>query len=117
MMFDRTGKLVTATVLLASPSIAQASDPTPLFVAFFGLPAVTLAIAILALSYLRPRFALVPSLVLLVAHVPLMIWARHVGYMAEAGHWLYISSGLTSCALVISIVRRKAAHPREERGT
>ena len=117
MMFVRTRKILTAVVLAASPSIAQVSDPTPLFVAFVGVPAVTLSIAALALPYLRPRFALVPSLVLLVANIPLMIWAHHVGYMADAGHWLYISCGLAACALVLSLVKRKAAHVGEQRGT
>ena len=114
MQITRSGRISASLVLIAHPTIAVASDPTPMFVALVGAPAVVLSIGLLALSYLKPRFALAPAILVLLAHIPLMVWASSVGYMSgSASIWLYLSSSLSTYSLILSWVRRHTSRSQK----
>ncbi|WP_156383692.1 hypothetical protein [Pseudoxanthomonas sp. Root65] len=91
--------------LAAVPGIALASDPTPLFVLFIGAPAAAISILLAGLAYFFPKGALAFILTFLIAHAPLMWWAFDVGYMDAAGGWLYFSSVVGVCSLVLAVTR------------
>lgn len=96
---------LAVTVLSLLPGSALASDPTPLFVFVFGLPAALGSILLVWLACRFPKAALASAIVFLGAHVPLMSWAYRVGYMDTAGGWLYFSAALGVVSLVLAIVR------------
>jgi hypothetical protein len=48
---------------------------------------------------------------LLALHLPLVWWAKDVGYLKSAGGWIYLSLSVTAIALMISIARLSRGQP------
>ena len=87
------------------PGPALASDPTGLFVLFISLPAVVAAAGLLPVCYWAPKVGVVLAGLLFAVHIPLMWWAKDVGYMQSAGGWVYTSLSLTGLGLALSLAR------------
>ena len=93
------------------PETALGSDPTGLFVLLFGLPAVIAGVVSLPLSYWVPKVGAAVAGLLLALHLPLVWWAKDVGYLKSAGGWIYLSLSVTAIALMISIARLSRGQP------
>jgi hypothetical protein len=84
-------KLTIGTGLAALPSIALASDPTPLFVLFVAIPIGIISILLVMVSYSLPNVGRICAIAFLVALIPVTAWASDVGYLENAGIGLYFS--------------------------
>jgi hypothetical protein len=103
-----------STLLFALlPGPALASDPTGLFVLFISLPAVVAAVGLLPVCYWAPKLGVALTGLLLAAHIPLMWWAKDVGYMNSAGGWVYTSLSLTGLGLMLALARILAPKGRQ----
>lgn len=98
------GRLIAGLALAAFPTFVLASNPTPMFVMFIGLPALVMSIVIALFAHRKPKLGLGLSIVFLLAHIPTIIWASRVGYMDEAGGWLYASCGLGIYAFMVAFI-------------
>lgn len=101
-------KIVFGVMSAGWPALAWASDPTPLFVLFIGLPALVFSIGLAILAYKAPKLAFACSVVFLIAHIPVMNWAFRVRYMDDAGIWLYLSCAVGVFALLASVYKLTA---------
>ena len=82
------------SLLIISPSLALASDPTPLFVIFIAWPMIAIAIVFFLLVFLKIKNSLTCNLAFLLWHFLVIAWASDGGaggYMAKEGEWVWLS--------------------------
>ncbi len=103
-MKGRALALVFLALLLPMP--AAASDPTGLFVFFFGLPDVFISIVVLVVAFFAPRFGLFACIALLLVQIPLLDWA-HGSWTESARGPIYLSMGLNAAGILVSVLRMK----------
>jgi hypothetical protein len=96
---------ITFAALLAWPAACHASEPGGLFLLLFGLPSLLLSVVFAAVALKAPRFGGVLCGLLLISVVPLVFWAERVGYMDDAGAWLWLAIAVLVAGLLVSVVK------------
>lgn len=96
---------IAFAALLASPVACQASEPGGLFLLLFGLPSLLLSVVFAAVALKAPRFGGVLCGLLLISVVPLVFWAERVGYMDDAGIWLWLAIAILVAGLLVALAR------------
>jgi len=91
--------------MLFLPSVACASDPTPLFIAFVASPLIFLSAICLILSIGTHKTGFVVSVVLFVVQLVVLSWALKVGYAEDEPAWAFTPVGINCAALAVSVYK------------
>lgn len=110
----KRSNLFLLLILLLVPVRAAASDPTPLFVLFIGIPFLLCSILFLVVCFFARRLGALLAGVLLLAQIPIMGWASDVGYMGSAGGWLVASLFISGVGLLVAFFREKKSEQSAE---